>query len=245
MILERLKNKIKMLTSSKQEAESLFWKNNIKQLEKWFTGELPYYYKTPCPGETEKIKSSNLKNSSILTWFKLHQQVKYLEDLELKDDAFAGLKLLDIGAGPMPSATVFKNCDVYSLDPLLHKYLEAGYPLHYYGNCKFIHAVSENIPVEDEFFDAIISVNAIDHVDNIHKTSLEIKRVLKKNGLLRMHVHYHKATKLEPVEITDEMFLRTFSWCSNLHKISEKKDSLSTTLDADETFALWSNFPLG
>jgi hypothetical protein len=47
---------------------------------------------------------------------------------------------------------------------------------------------------------------------------------------------------MEPIEITDAMFLRTFSWCSNLNKISEKKASLSTTLDADETFALWSNF---
>ena len=242
MILERLKRKIKMLTSSKQEAESLFWRDHMKNMENWFTGELPYYYKTPSPEETEKIKASGLKDSSILTWFKLHQQVKYLADLELPENAFAGMKLLDIGAGPMPSATVFKNCEVYCLDPLLHKYLEVGYPLHYYDNCKFIHAFSENIPVKDGFFDAVISVNAIDHVDDIHKTSMEINRVLKKNGLFRMHVHYHKATKLEPLEITDAMFLRIFSWCPDLHKVSENKSSFSTTLDADETFVLWSNF---
>ncbi len=242
MILGRLSNKIRMLASSKQEAESLFWKEEIKKLEKWFTGELSHHYKTPNPKETEKIKTTNLKDSSILTWFKLHQRVKYLEDLELTDNAFSGLKLLDIGAGPMPSATVFKNCEVYCLDPLLHKYLEAGYPLHYYDNCKFIHAFSEDIPIEDEFFDAVISVNAIDHVDELPKTSKEIKRVLKKNGLFRMHVHYHKATKLEPIEITDEMFLKVFSWCPNLHKVSGKKFSYSTTLDTDELFVLWSNF---
>ncbi|MBI5741573.1 MAG: class I SAM-dependent methyltransferase [Nitrospirae bacterium] len=242
MILKRVADKVRRLSSSKQEAESDFWKDLIKNLEKWYTGELTSYYKTPNPAETEKIKVSNLKDSSILTWLKLHQQVKYLKDLELTDDTFSGLKLMDIGAGPMPSASVFRNCEVYCLEPLLHKYLEAGFPLHYYDNCRFIHAVSENIPVEDEFFDAIISVNAIDHVDDLRRTSLEVKRVLKRNGLFRMHVHYHKATKLEPVEITDELFLQVFSWCPNLHTVSRKSSSHSTTLEADETFVLWSNF---
>lgn len=70
------------------------------------------------------------------------------------------MKLLDIGSGPMPSATCFKDCQLYCLEPLLPKYLEAGFPLHYYKNFKFIHGVSENIPIEDNFFDAVISVQA-------------------------------------------------------------------------------------
>jgi len=241
-IFERLTNKIRMLTSSKQDAECLFWKDNLNNLKDWYTGRLSLYYNTPSPKENEKVKAANLKDSSILTWFKLHQQVKYLYDLELQEDAFSGMKLLDIGAGPMPSATVFKDCEVYCLEPLLHKYLAIGYPLHYYNNCKFIHAVSEDIPVEDDFFDAVISVNAIDHVDDLYKKSLEIKRVMKKGGLFRMHVHYHKATKLEPHEINDEIFIQLFSWCGNLHKIYEKRTSFSTTLGKDEIFVLWSNF---
>ena len=242
MILKRLSNKVKEMIGSKEDAESLFWKNHLENLKKWYTGELSSHYQTPSPKESEKMKARNLKDSSVLTWFKLHQQAKYLADLKLTEQAFSGMKLLDIGAGPIPSATVFNNCEIYCLDPLYHKYLEAGYPIHYFDNCKFIHAHSEDIPVEDNLFDAVISVNAIDHVDDLSKTSTEIKRVLKENGLLRMHVHYHKATKWEPIVISDELFMKVFSWCVNLHKISETKTSYSMTASAEESFALWSNF---
>ena len=242
MIFKKLSHKIKELIGSKEDAESLFWKNQIDDLKRWYTGELSSHFRTPSPKEPEKVKASNLKDSSILTWFTLHQKVKYLKDLKLTDQFFSGMKLLDIGAGPMPSAAVFKNCEVYCLEPLLHKYLEAGYPIHYYDNVKYIHAPSENIPVEDNFFDAVISVNAIDHVNDIRKTSMEIKRVLKENGLFRMHVHYHKATKWEPVVITDAIFSDVFSWCQHLHKISETKTSYSQSADTDELFTLWSNF---
>jgi SAM-dependent methyltransferase len=242
MIFKRLLNKVIEFIGSKEGAESLFWKNHIENMEKWYTGELSCYYKTSSPKESEKIKVRNLKDSSILTWFKLHQQEKYLKDLKLTDQAFSEMKLLDVGAGPIPSSMVFRNCEIYCLEPLLHKYLEAGYPLHYYDHCRYIHAHSEEIPVEDNFFDAVISVNAIDHVDDLSLTSIEIKRVLKENGLLRMHVHYHRATKWEPIVITDELFMELFSWCQNLHKIDETKSSYSMSAGADESFALWSNF---
>jgi len=242
MILKRMLKKIKEVIGSKENAESYFWREEIEKLKKWYTGELSSHYQTPSPKESEKIKAANLKDSSILTWFELHQKVKYLKDLDLSDQFFARMKILDIGAGPMPSASVFKNCEIYCLEPLIHKYLEAGYPLHYYDNVKYIHAPSEDIPVEDNFFDAVISVNAIDHVNDLRKTSLEVKRVLKNKGLFRMHVHYHKATKWEPMVITDESFMEIFSWCKNLHKINESKTSYSMSAGASESFVLWSNF---
>ncbi|MEW6601606.1 MAG: methyltransferase domain-containing protein [Nitrospirota bacterium] len=242
MYYSRISKKLKEMLASKQEAESLFWEDFLCKLEQWYRGDIPDLFKTPCPREEEKIRVSNIKDSSVLTWFKLHQQVKYLKDLQLTDQAFSGMRLLDIGAGPMPSATVFKSCKIYCLEPLLHDYLRIGFPFHYYDDFKYIHANAENIPVEDGFFDAVISVNAIDHVDNLNETSLEIRRVLKDNGLFRMHVHYHKATKWEPMVITDEVFSEAFSWCKNLHKIAETKTSYGLSPASDETFVLWSNF---
>ena len=108
-----------------------------------------------------------------------------------KGDVFHGMKILDVGSGPMPSATCFTNCQVYCLDPLVHKYLEVGYPLHYFDNVKFIQGISEKIPIENDFFDVVISVNSIDHVDNLQETSSEIDRVLNPRGLLRIHYHFH------------------------------------------------------
>ena len=146
------------------------------------TAPLPYYTTRRLHPEEEKLRVSDIQHSSILTWHKLHQEVKYLQDLELGTDAFRGMKLLDVGAGPMASATCFEGADLYCLEPLLPQYLQAGFPIHYYGKTTFISAPSERIPVPDAFFDAVISANAIDHVDNIGETALEIKRVLKPGG---------------------------------------------------------------
>ena len=227
---------------SKQSAELEFWRQEIQRYGKWFRGELSPLHKTPSPQEHERAKAPNEKHASILTWHKLHQEVKYLEDLDLPSDAFQGMKLLEVGSGPMPSATCFTGCRLYCLEPLLPRYLDAGFPLHYYDNVNFIHGASEKIPVEDDFFDAVIAVNSIDHVDNVRETAKEIRRILKPGGLLRMHVHYHRATTCEPVEIDDDLFQELFGWCGDLTKIRASKKVDSTDLPDHESFALWSNF---
>lgn len=40
----------------------------------------------------------------------------------------------------------------------------------------------EELPFKKEFFDVIISIDSIEHVESREKTMKEIKRVLKKNG---------------------------------------------------------------
>jgi SAM-dependent methyltransferase len=227
----------------KHSAELQFWRQEIEQYRRWFRGELSPLYKTPSPGDQQKIKAPNEKDASILTWHKLHQEAKYLENLELPPDAFSGMRLLEVGAGPMPSATCFTGCTLYCLEPMLPQYMQAGFPLHYYGGgVVFIHAAAENIPVEDRFFDAVISVNAIDHVDDIGKVAAEIRRVLKVDGLLRMHVHYHVPTVCEPVQLNDDIFQDLFGWCGGLRKLKASKTSHDADLPDDQSFALWSNF---
>ena len=177
-----------------------------------------------------------------MTWHKLHQEAKYLENLQLPPDAFRNMKLLEVGSGPMPSATCFKGCRLYCLEPLLPEYILAGFPLHYYENVTFIHGAAENIPAEDNFFDAVISVNAIDHVDDINETADEIRRVLKPGGRLRMHMHYHKPAICEPIELNDDRFCDLFSWCGRLKKIKGSRTSFSANVPEHESYALWSNF---
>ncbi len=149
-----------------------------------------------------------------------------------------------LGSGPAPisSTLCFEGVDLYCLDPLLDRYLQVGYPLHYYDGVKFIQAHSENIPVPDNFFDAVISANAIDHVDDLVKTSKEIKRVLKKNGRFAMHAHYHKATSTEPIEITDDIFKKKFSWCQGLKVIKESTTKYGSNANKGEKYVLWRNF---
>jgi SAM-dependent methyltransferase len=226
----------------KKSAELQFWREEVEHYRKWFRGELSPLYKTPSPEDHEKVKARNEKDASILTWHKLHQERKYLENLDLPPDAFKNMKLLEVGSGPMPSATCFRDCRLYCLEPLLPEYLQIGFPLHYYQNVTFIHAAAENIPIDDNFFDAVIAENSIDHVDNVVEAANEIGRVLKRGGLLRMHVHYHRPALCEPIDINDELFSKLFCWCTNLKKIKVSRYSHDYDLPDGQSFALWSNF---
>jgi SAM-dependent methyltransferase len=230
------------ITLRKRSAELQFWRQEIEQYRKWFRGELSPLYKTPSPLDHEKVKAPNEKDASILTWHKLHQERKYLENLDLPTDAFKAMKLLEVGSGPLPSATCFTHSRLYCLEPLLPEYLQAGFPLHYYDDVRFIHAAAENIPIEDNSFDAVIAENAIDHVDDIAATANEIRRVLKPGGLFRMHVHYHQATTCEPIEFNDDLFRDLFGWCGNLQKRRASRTSHDHDLPEHQSFALWSNF---
>jgi SAM-dependent methyltransferase len=232
-----------LIKDSKYHDELIFWKNELKIYEKWYDNEISSHYDELPPNENQKVILHTNSHSAIVTWAKIHQYQKYLEDLSLNKNAFNGLKVLDIGSGPIPSACVFENCEIFCLDPLLGDYLNMGYPLHYYDRVKFVCASSENIPIEDHFFDAIISVNAIDHVDDFFRTVKEIQRVLKPHGLIRMHIHYHKKTSTEPLELNDELVKKVFNWCSGWHKISESHKKHGCTLKNQyELFTLWSNF---
>jgi ubiquinone/menaquinone biosynthesis C-methylase UbiE len=229
--LKKLKNKIFF---DKYSAELDFWIDELDEYQKWYLGEKEIWG-VPIPREDEKVKKYDLKSNAILTYLK-HQQAKYLRELDLSPEAFRGQRILDIGAGPVPSATVFTGAEVYSLDPLLSQYVRAGFPLHFYDNVRFVNAPAEAIPVEDRFFDAVISVNAIDHVDDLAKTAREITRVLKPGGRFAMHVHYHKPTLNEPIEIDREIFISLFSCIQGLKQVEE------TSADIGGIYALWRNF---
>jgi len=178
----------------------------------------------------------------MLTWLKLHQEPKYLDDLMLDKMAFSGLRILDIGSGPLPSAQAFEDCEIYCLDPLLPEYAKLGYPSCYGDRVKFTSGFSEKMPLKDNFFDAVISVNAIDHVDDIYKTALEIKRVLKPDGKIRIHAHYHKKTTTEPLELNDKVMGRAFNWCKNFRRVKESTTKRGSVAPNGEIYVLWSNF---
>ena len=247
--LQKIKRKLKSIflnrifPESKYDSEINFWRKEICNYVKWYRGEA-FLYDTNPPLIGQKVSAYTEEHSAILTWFELHQKPKYIKDLQLTADCFKGMKLLDIGSGPFPNSLVFSDCEVYNLDPLIAKYIEIGYPLfHYETRARFIKSFSESIPIEDGFFDAVISVNAIDHVDDFEKTAKEIRRVLKPGGLLRMHVHYHKPTIGEPLEINDTRFLSAFSGFDNLIKISESQNKTGYSLvNENEKYVVWSNF---
>lgn len=228
----------------KYKAEIDFWKGILISYEEWFEGKLSLLYGETCPNASTKVVSFDKRYSAILTWLDVHQKAKYLDDLLLEKDVFDGLRILDIGSGPIPSASVFSNCELYCLDPLMPLYMEAGFPIHIYENrIKFVFGFSEKMPFPNGYFDSIISVNAIDHVDDFIMTANEIKRVLKPGGKMRFHIHYHAKTVTEPLELNDDVVSAAFSWAKGFKKISESKQKRGSVVeDSSELYTLWSNF---
>ena len=197
---------------------------------------------TPAPLSEQKIIiKDNPIYSAILTWTELHQQPKYLHDLQLHSSIFTGKKVLDIGAGPIPSGICFEGCELYAVDPLMSDYCKLGFPHHLYPQVRFIEAYAERLPFDDHFFEVIISVNAIDHVDDLVKVSKELQRVAKSDCLFAIHTHYHEATVCEPIEINDEIFGDLFNWVKGLRIANKTKCSFSSKVGEDEWYVLWSN----
>ena len=240
---QKLERLLYIITGKDKEfAEIKFWRKQIQKYIDWYNGDIKELYGHPSP--VNKVKAHTVQLSAILTFFNVHQKVKYQHDLQLGANDLAGMKVLDIGSGPFPSALCFNDCEVYSLDPLIDSYLAAGYPIHCYeARGRFVHSKAENMPFDDAFIDAVISVNAIDHVNYFGQTALEIKRVLKPGGKFRMHVHYHPKTAAEPIELNDDVFLQHYSWVNNLTRISESKNKTGTSLDKnnEELYVVWGN----
>jgi SAM-dependent methyltransferase len=226
----------------KYEAEIHFRRVILERYREWYNGRIPELCRVPPPAENQKIRVRSELHSVILTYLEQVQKRVYLADLKLDATALAGLRVLDIGSGPMPSATCFEDIDLYCLDPLLSVYVQMGFPLHYFTDVRFVQSCSEDMPFDDNFFDAVISVNAIDHVDDFAATAKEIRRVLKPGGRLRMHIHYHRKTSTEPLELTDEIVAANYGWCEGFRPIHRSTEKFAVLAKAGESYNVWSNF---
>ncbi len=194
----------------KQRGEIDFWEKFIDRVILWHQGKLPELYGRPSPDESIKVKTFNLKENAIRTWIKVASQ-RYLNALKVEPDYFRGCKVLDVGCGPIPNLHCFHDITPFGLDQLIAEYKEIGFPLDsYQPPVIYTKGSAEHIPFEDHFFDAVISVNAIDHVDDFGQAAREIRRVLKPAGKLRMQVHYHAPTRCEPWKLDDTMLLEAF-----------------------------------
>lgn len=129
----------------KRLSEVLFWKDEIYNYIRWYKGEIPRLYFMPPPLPEQCIVWDTIQMSAILTWTELYQKPKYLESLKLSSDVFQGKKVLDVGAGPVPSGTCFDDCQLFCLDPLNQVYRMLGFPQDLYVDVVFIDDPAEQI----------------------------------------------------------------------------------------------------
>jgi ubiquinone/menaquinone biosynthesis C-methylase UbiE len=206
---------------NKESSEFDFWSCEIQYYVKWYKGKIRYLYGIPHPTQREKIVQFSLEENAIRTWAEADIE-RYLNRLLVRRDYFAGKRLLDVGCGPIPYALAFNDCKIWGIYPLVDSYKRIGFPLDRYSDrLTYLNASVEKIPCEDNFFDAVISVNSIDHVDDFPLAAQEISRVLRPGGILRMEVHYHSPTTCEPWKLDDSIIIQYFDHLE-IQKVSEK-----------------------
>jgi ubiquinone/menaquinone biosynthesis C-methylase UbiE len=153
----------------------------------------------------------------------------YTERLRIERDHFRGQRVLEIGCGPLAPILQFHDCVRHCVDPLVNVYMAAGWPLFEY-DAKFLNLGGESLPYPDNYFDAAISVNALDHVDDFEQTTREMERVLKPGGSICFEVEYHSPTVTEPLSLSDARVLQAFSRCKLTPVISRSGEELYQAL---------------
>jgi SAM-dependent methyltransferase len=204
------------------------------------------YDQAPPTAEEKQIRAT-IEASAGVTTVAVSLN-RYLNALKIPRDHFAGKTILDLGCGPYPLSIAFEDCQIVGLDPLVPEYEAAGFPLSEFADrVIFVRGFAEDMPFSSQAFDAIISVNAIDHVDDFASAAREMGRVLKKEGVLRMQVHYHAPTKLEPNALDDDQILAHLGHLG-IKKVSEEVASIPArdadsipTVTPDERFVVWAN----
>lgn len=102
-------------------------------------------------------------------------------------------KLLDVGCGTGLTTEPW-SCKRYGIDPA-KKLLEKA--TNNYPDIEFKLAQAENIPYEDNFFDIVISITAIQNFDDIEKGLQEINRVGNNKFVLTFLKKSSKADEID------------------------------------------------
>jgi SAM-dependent methyltransferase len=235
----RTRRKGSLSLGPKHLAELAWWERGLRERVEWYRGERTMSGRPP-PTDAEKHVRETIEASAGVTTVAVSLN-RYPKALKIPRDHFAGKTILDLGCGPYPLSIAFEDCRIICLDPLIHQYEEAGFPLsEFTDRVTFVRAFAEDMPFPSRSFDAVISVNAIDHVDDFARTAQEISRVLKRDGVLRMQVHYHAPKELEPQALGDDVVLAHLGHLG-IVKISEELPSSATAIDPSEKLVVWAN----
>jgi len=137
-----------------------------------------------------KQKISKLFWSSISSKEKVEKYQKIIRDKEWEDikthipeNSF----FLDVGCGAGDNLLRAKNqlnCKVTGIDPFPGEQGVGRYQSEELKEIIIDKGFAENLPYENESFDVVFCSHVLEHVNNEEKSLLEIRRVLKKDGVL-------------------------------------------------------------
>lgn len=132
-------------------------------------------------------KNSNHMDNYIKTIYSAHKRPLSSYPEKLVDHLFkrfslsSGMKILEVGCGRCDHLKIFKDLglDVYGLD-----FSQDAVNLTPELNIRVCNLEIDQIPYPDETFDVIYSKSFLEHLESPTNYLNEVKRTLKKNGLI-------------------------------------------------------------
>lgn len=135
--------------------------------------------------------------------------LKLLDAIRFKKN----IRVLDIGFGagfPLTEVAMRlgDSCEVFGIDPWQSAVKRARRKIEFYGitNIQIIDGVAEDIPLESESVDLIVSNNGINNVPDLEKTFSECSRVMKPGGQLVQSVNLEN-TMIEFYNVFSDVLL--------------------------------------
>lgn len=146
-----------------------------------------------------------------------HYRDRMLSIAGEQNDAFWSNKVVvDFGCGPAGSLTWTKTPAVkIGIDVLAERYLRTFGEDIVKQDMIYVTSSEEKIPMPCEFADYLITINSLDHVDNLDVITAELLRILKKDGILLASFNINElSTECEPQILTErkiyDKFLKYF-----------------------------------
>jgi len=125
-------------------------------------------------------------------------------------------KLIDIGCGFGYVINHIPLANIVAVDismSQLEKLKDYGY--------KRIRTFSEDIPIEDSYFDIIICTDVFEHVENVDKLSDELHRLIKPGGMLLFATPWEQDLSVYHTKEYREKFMK-FNFIPHLRSVNNK-----------------------
>lgn len=156
---------------------------------------------------------------------RINSQKSLYEKVFTKLNLLKNKKVLEVGFGRGHGIKWLneKNIDCYGIDAF-DEHVSLAKKCHPKLSKKYIFGEAENIPFEDNFFDAVYTIEAAQHFTSFKNFIKESHRVLNKNGILCISTYFFNA---EAYKKNVEQFIPTsIEGTHNAISIEKAKKSL-------------------